>query len=177
MIERFFNTYGFEGFKGFALSLFPSFKYGNQTAVISISTFFAVIGQWLGVSPAIVLVMFIAVLVETFTGIRASKKQGIDFESFRFSRCIIKVFVWVFLFFMFHSFASDLGDKSGWVFMLGRLFFDILHLATMIYFCIEYTTSILENLAVLDSKPKATFINAIGILFTSLIDKLKNFKE
>ena len=61
--------------------------------------------------------------------------------------------------------------------MLGRLVFDILHLATMIYFCIEYTTSILDNLAVLDGKPKATFINAIGILFTSLIDKLKNFKE
>ena len=177
MIERFFNTYGFEGFKGFALSLFPSFKYGNQTAVISISTFFAVIGQWLGVSPAIVLVMFIAVLVETFTGIRASKKQGIDFESFRFSRCIIKVFVWVFLFFMFHNFAIDLAAQSGWVFVLGGVFFDILHLATMIYFCIEYATSILENLAVLDGKPKDTFINAIGTLFSSLIDKLKTMKE
>ena len=177
MIERFFNTYGFEGFKGFTLSLFPSFKYGNQTFAISFSTIFGVIGQWLGVSPAIVLVMFIAVLVETFTGIRASKKRGIDFESFRFSRCIIKVFVWVFLFFMFHSFASDLSDKSGWVFLLGGLFFDILHLATMIYFCIEYATSILENLAVLDGKPKATFINAIGSLFSSLIDKLKTLKQ
>lgn len=177
MIERFFNTYGFEGFKGFALSLFPSFKYGNQTAVISVSTVLAVIGQWLGVSPFIVLVMFIAVLVETYTGIRASKKRGISFESFRFSRCIIKVFVWVFLFFMFHSFASDLNDKSGWVFLLGGIFFDILHLATMIYFCIEYATSILENLAVLDGKPKETFINAIGSLFGSLIDKLKTLKQ
>lgn len=177
MIERFFSTYGFDGIKGFALSLFPSFKYGNQATVLSISTVLAIVGQWLGVSPAIVLVMFIAVLVETFTGIRASKKQGIDFESFRFSRCIVKVFIWVFLFFMFHSFAADLGNKSGWVFLLGGVFFDILHLATMIYFCIEYATSILENLAVLDGKPKETFINAIGSLFSSLIDKLKNLKE
>lgn len=177
MIARFFCTYGFDGVKGFALSLFPSFKYGNQTFAISFSTIFAVIGQWLGVSPAIVLVMFLAVVVETFTGIRASKKRGIDFESFRFSRCVIKVFIWVFLFFMFHSFAQDLDAKAGWVFLLGSVFFQVLHLATMVYFCIEYTTSILENLAVLDGKPKATFINAIGSLFTSLIDKLKDLKE
>ncbi|MGL4852893.1 MAG: phage holin family protein [Phocaeicola sp.] len=177
MIERFFNTYGFDGFKGFTLSLFPSFKYGHQGVTISLSAILAIISKFIGVSPIIVFVMFVAVLVETFTGTRASQKVGIPFESFRFSRCVIKVFIWVFLFFMFHNFSQDMATKSGWVFILGSVFFDILHLATMIYFCIEYTTSILENFAVLDGKPKDTFINYISILFTALIDKLKSFKE
>ena len=97
--------------------------------------------------------MFIIVIVETVTGIKASKKKGISFESFRFSRCIIKVFVWAFLFFMFHSFAADLDSKEGWVFAIGGVLIDVLHVTTMVYFCIEYGTSILENLAVLDGKP------------------------
>ena len=176
-IERFLATYGFDGIIGFLLSLFPSFKYGTQVPAFSLSVLLAVISEVLGISPLLVLVMFLAVIIETTTGRRASKKRGEPFESFKFSRCVIKVFVWCFLFFMFHSFSNDMQMHDGWVFILGVIFFDVIHVATMVYFCIEYGTSILENLAVIDGKPKETLIVAMSDVWTSLIGKFKNLKQ
>lgn len=178
LINRFLETYGFDGVKGFFLSLFPSFKYDTAAVTIPASVVLAVISELLGVSPFIVVVMFLAVLVETVTGIRASKKQGGHFESFKFSRCVIKVFVWVFLFFMFHSFSKDMGTHPGnWIYQCGVWVFDVLHVTTMIYFVIEYATSILENLAVLDDKPKETLVMAIGQVFDSVVSKFKSGKR
>ena len=51
--------------------------------------------------------------------------------------------------------------------------FEVLHVATMFYFVIEYGTSILENLAVLDGKPKESLVVAFGAMFESLVSKLK----
>ena len=174
MIDRFLLTYGFDGEKGFALSLFPSFKYGNQAPVITSSIILGAFGQWMGFTPALVLVMFIIILIEMISGIWASKKQGHTFESFKFSRLIIKLFIWVSLFFMFHNFSASMAAKPGLVFSMGVLVFDICTVMTMVFFCIEYATSILENLAVIDGKPKATFINAIGSIFTALINLFKS---
>lgn len=174
LINRFLATYGFSGIKDFLLSLFPSFKYGMQDYTLSFSVLLAVISEVLGMSPFIVLVMFMAVIIETMTGIRASKKQGGHFESFKFSRCIIKVFVWVFLFFMFHSFSKDMQTRSdNWIYFFGVLVFDVLHVTTMIYFVIEYVTSILENLAVLDGKPKESLVMAMSGMFNSFVSKVK----
>lgn len=176
-IERFLVTYDFDGIKGFLLSLFPSFKYGTQLPAFSLSLFIGIVSEFLGVSPIIVVVMFMAVVVETVTGRKASKKRGESFESLKFSRCVIKVFVWCFLFFMFHSFSKDMQMHDGWVFLLGVIFFDVIHVATMVYFCIEYGTSILENLAVLDGKPKEALIVAMSDVWNSLINKFKSLKQ
>lgn len=174
MINRFLETYGFDGIKGFLLSLFPSFKYGVAGQTISVSAVLAVVSEWLGISPFLVLVMFLAVVVETWTGYKASKKQGGHFESVKFSRCIIKVFIWVTLFFIFHSFAKDMqSHEDNWIYLSGVYAFEVLHVTTMFYFAIEYTTSILENLAVLDGKPKESLVVAIGSMFESLFSKLK----
>lgn len=178
MINRFLLTYGFDGMRGFLLSLFPSFRYGQQTCTLSVSAVLAVISELLGISPVIVLVMFFAVVVETLSGIAASKKLGGHFESFKFSRCVIKVCVWVFLFFMFHAFGKDMETRSdNWIYLCGVWVFDILHVTTMIYFVIEYVTSILENLAVLDGKPKETLVVAISEIFSSMLSRFKSLKK
>lgn len=176
-IERFLATYGFDGIKDFLLSLFPSFKYGTQVPAFSLSVTVAIVSEFLGISPVLVVVMFMAVIVETTTGRKASKKRGEPFESFKFSRCVIKVFVWCFLFFMFHSFSKDMQMHDSWIFLLGVIFFDIVHVATMVYFCVEYGTSILENLAMLDGKPKDTLIVAMSDVWISLINRFKTLKK
>lgn len=176
-ITKFLDSYGFDGPKDFLFSLFPSFRYGIQIPAISLSAVVAVFSEFLGFSPVIVFVMFMAVIVETLTGIRASTKSGHPFESFKFSRCIIKVVIWCFLFFMFHSFSNDMAEKTGWMFAMGVVLFDIMHVTTMVYFCVEYGTSILENFAVLDGKPKETLINAIKETCTSMINQFKSHKN
>ena len=174
MINRFLDTYGFDGIKGFLLSLFQSFKYGVAGQTISASAVLGFVSNLLGMSPFMIPVMFMAVLVETWTGYKASVKQGGHFESVKFSRCIIKVFIWVALFFMFHCFAMDMQTHQGsWVHMTGFYVFEVLHVATMVYFVIEYGTSILENLAVLDGKPKEALVVAFGAMFENLVSKLK----
>lgn len=177
MINRFLDTYGFDGLKGFFLSLFPSFKYGVAGQTLSVSAVLGFISSLLGISAFLIPVMFVAVVIETWTGIKASKKQGIPFESIRFSRCVIKVFIWVSLFFMFHSFAMDMQAHDDWVHVAGFYFFEILHVATMMYFVIEYSTSILENLAVLDGKPKETLVVAFGTMFDNFISKMKGGRK
>ena len=177
MINRFLETYGFDGCKGFLLSLFPSFKYGVAGQTLSVSAILGFISSLLGISVFLIPVMFVAIVIETWTGVKASKKQGIPFESYRFSRCVIKVFIWVSLFFMFHSFAMDMQTHDDWVHVAGFYFFEILHVATMMYFVIEYSTSILENLAVLDGKPKEALVVAFGAMFDNFISKMKGGRK
>ena len=156
----------------FCLSLFPSFKYGTQTSSLTASAVLGAVSEFLGLTPVLVVVMFLAVLVETLTGTKASLKRGEPFESWKFSRCVLKVMVWVFLLFMFHQFSRELGGRIGWVFAMGGVMFQVIQVMTMVYFCIEYATSILENLAVLDGKPKTVYVERLKVFFCGFMDYL-----
>lgn len=168
-LRRFLWSYGFRDVRCFCLSLFPSFKYGTQTASLCTSAVLGAVSEFLGLTPALVVVMFVAVVVETLTGTRASLKRGEPFESWKFSRCVLKVMVWVFLLFMFHRFSLDLQGRSGWVFASGGVMFEVIQVVTMVYFCIEYATSILENMAVLDGKPKTQYVERLKEMFGSFV--------
>ena len=61
--------------------------------------------------------------------------------------------------------------------MCGVYVFEVLHVTTMLYFVMEYTTSILENFAVLDGKPKETLVVAIGNMFERFFDRLKGGRK
>ncbi|MEG1861001.1 MAG: phage holin family protein [Bacteroidaceae bacterium] len=172
-LRWFLCSYGFDSPREFWLSVFPSFKYNTQGIAFSLSVAVAVVSEFLGLSPLIVAAMFAGVVVETITGIRASGILKQPFESFRFSRCVIKVFIWCFLFFLLHCFSKEMTGREGWMFSVGRMMFDVMYVTTMIYFCVEYVTSILENLAVIDGKPKDTLINAMKDAFEVMFDNLK----
>lgn len=173
-VTHFLNSYGFDSVKDFFLSLFPSYKYGLQGFTLTLSAILALISEAVGITPVVVLAMFVIVVVEVFTGTKASRKNGIPFESFRFSRCILKVFIWLCIFFIFNSFSKGLSSHAdNWVYASGVFFFDVLNVTTMIFFCIENVTSILENLAVLDGKPKEALVVAMGEIFQSIVDKFK----
>jgi hypothetical protein len=154
--------------------MFPSFKYGLGAQALSVSAIVGVISEWLGFSPALVVVMFLTVIIETVTGIRASTKLGQHFESFKFSRCIIKVAIWCFLFFFFHAFSKDMARHTGAVYSAGVWFFDIVNVTTMAYFVIEYGTSILENLSVIDGKPKETLINTLRGYWLLFVERFRS---
>ena len=62
-----------------------------------------------------------------------------------------------------------------WVFplLLATLFFSIVKVFVMTWFCVEHVTSILENLAVIDGKPKDALIKQVGILWVTVTDKFR----
>lgn len=173
-ITKFLNSYDYASIKEFALSLCPSFKYNLQMPTTAISLILAFSSKYLGIGPIIILAMLVAVLTETITGIRASKKLGKKFESFRFSRCILKVAIWMVLVFIANSFAIECEERNAWIDIIGATFFDIVRLFILIYFVIEYLISILENLAVIDGKPKTEFTDALQSLWETMVEFCKN---
>lgn len=173
-ITKFLHSYDYASIKEFTLSLCPSFKYNLQMPSLSLSVILAVVSKYLGIGPVVVVAMFVAVLTETLTGIGASKKLKQKFESFKFSRCIIKVAIWMVMIYIANSFALECEFRSGWIYALGKIFFDIVKLFILIYFVIEYVISIMENLAVIDGKPKTQFTDTLSSMWTVVVDYIKH---
>lgn len=173
-ITRFIGTYGYDSLKEFFLSVAPSFKYNLQLPAISLSAVTAIVSKWIGITPFLLLAMLIAIVAEMWTGIRASKAKGIDFESFRFSRCIIKLCIWLTIIYIIHSFYKECQmNEQDFILVLSAIFFSIVKLFIMTWFCVEHVTSILENLAVIDGKPKDALIKKVGVLWNTVTDKFK----
>ena len=172
---RFVATSGYDSPKEFFLSVAPSFKYNLQFPAISFSAVTAVVSEWIGITPFLAMAMLVAIVSEMWTGIRASKVQGIGFESFRFSRCIIKLCIWLTIIYITHSFylESKAEAEESFVMLLATLFFSIVKVFVMTWFCVEHVTSILENLAVIDGKPKDALIKQVGILWVTVTDKFR----
>ena len=172
-IRRFLSTYGWVSNTEFMLSLFPSAKYGMIGGSVSLSAISALFVHYLGISPALIPAIAIIIVTEIWTGIRASAKQGKAFESFKFSRCVIKIAIWFALFHCAQSFRNEFESPSTFVEQLGFLFFDVLKLLFMILFVIENTTSIMENEAVLDGKDKSAYIEYVKELFKTFFGAVK----
>ena len=101
-VEKFLSTYGWCSIKEFLLSLFPSAKYGTTVGSVSVASVSAFFVHYLGISPALVPALMIILATELFTGIRASTKRGETFQSGKFSRFVIKLCVWMVLFYVAH---------------------------------------------------------------------------
>lgn len=172
-IQRFLATYGWASNKEFMLSLFPSAKYGTMGGTISFAAVSAFFVQYLGISPALIPALVVIIATELWTGIRASRKRKEDFESRKFSRFVIKFCVWMVLFYTTHSFMNEYRSQETLVQILSFTFFEVLKSFLMSLFVVENATSILENLAVLDGKPKATYVNKLKELFNAFFSTLK----
>lgn len=173
MFNRLLSTYGFDSLPQFAASICPSSKYGLSDLSLMCSIVFGVLARYLGLTPLIVVVMTMAIFAEMWTGIKASSKQGKDFESFRFSRGILKLCVWCLIFFIFNSFALEMRNFNGWPYVVASYMFQILHASSMVFFVIENGTSILENQAILDGKPKTQYVEAVKTFWLTFVNALK----
>lgn len=71
------------------------------------------VSESIGITPVLAMAMLVAIVSEMWTGIRASKVQGIGFESFRFSRCIIKLCIWLAIIYIIHSFYLESKVMAG----------------------------------------------------------------
>ncbi len=172
-IRRFLSTYGWASNRDFLLSLFPSVKYGTMGGSISFAAVSAFFVQYLGISPALIPALVIILATELWTGVRASRKRKEPFESNKFSRFVLKLCVWMVLFYTAHSFMNEYRGQETLVQILAFTFFEVLKVFLMSLFLVENVTSILENLAVLDGKPKDTYVEKTKDLFNAFFKALK----
>lgn len=176
-IPRFLETYEYSSIEEFIYSMVPSFKYKLQGLTLTLSFLAAGIDHLFGIGPALAIAMVVAIIVETWSGIKASRKNGKKFSSFRFSRCIIKVFIWFSLLYIIHAFESDFSEKPGIMADAAQLFFQFIFIMVLTYFMIEYVTSILENLGTISGKNKTALIEVIQNSWKQFIQSFKFGKQ
>jgi len=111
------------------------------------------------------------------TGIRASKRLGKKFESFRFSRCVIKIAIWLAILYIIHAFQREFENSTNWINMAAEGFFNFTFIVCLTGFLVEYVTSILENVSVLKGKEKTAIIEAISGGWLNLINSIKPKKN
>lgn len=173
MFNRMLSTYGFEDLTRFFESMVPTQKYNLMQVSVGTSLGLGSISHFLGLTPLLVITMAIAIFAEMITGIRASSTAGKPFESFRFSRGILKICVWCVIFFIFNSFSNEMSHFNGWPYLIAAIMFQVLHASAMVWFVIENGTSILENQAVIDGKQKTEYIEAVKSIWNTFINALK----
>lgn len=174
---KFLAAYDYGSFREFALSVFPTFKYELQGLMMFVSLISATVNYFFGIQPALAFAMFIAVIVEVWTGIKASRKQGKAFESFRFSRCVIKIGIWLVILYIIHAFEKEYENRTNLIQIAACTFFNFVYVVVLTGFLVEYITSILENVSVLQNKPKTQIIEAIQSGWSRLIDSIKTKKD
>lgn len=170
---KFLAVYDWHSFEEFFLSIFPSYKYQLHGAVLTVSVLSGIVNYLFGITPALAVAMFIAIIIEVATGITASKRQGKKFESFRFSRCVIKILIWLSILYVIHAFQKEFDDSKNWINLAADSFFDFVFIVCLTGFFVEYVTSILENVSVLKGREKTAIIEAIQSGWQNLITFIK----
>lgn len=176
-MNKFLAAYDWHSFEEFVLSVFPSYKYQLHGAVMAISFLSGSVNYLFGVTPALAIAMLVAIVVEVWTGISASKRKGQQFESFRFSRCIIKILIWLAILYIIHAFKREFENSTNLIDLAAYGFFSFVFVAALTAFLVEYVTSILENVSVLKGKEKTALIEAIQGGWTNLINSIKPKKN
>ncbi|MEI8086993.1 MAG: phage holin family protein [Paludibacter sp.] len=174
---KFLAAYDYGDFREFSLSVFPTFKYELQGLMMLVSFVSGTVNYFFGIQPALAAAMFVAVVVEVWTGIKASRKLGKKFESFRFSRCVIKIGIWLIILYIIHAFEKEYESRTNLIQMAAYAFFNFVYVVALTGFLVEYVTSILENVAVLQNKPKTQIIEAIQSGWSRFTDSIKSKKN
>lgn len=113
----------------------------------SIGTIWAILTEIIYIEPTLLLACFIAMMLDLYTGIRNSKRRGIEVTSFGLRQLFPKIIEGgvVILFFTLMAFAFGRLEGDTWVI---TVFNQVQHIHYFAYFWIFWTEgkSILENL-------------------------------
>lgn len=160
----------FTGFDDFATSLIPSFKYGLMAMIMTFSIPIAAVEYYssyvFGLNLPAVVALIIVMIVELLSGLHASKVSGQKFSSSRFSRFTVKTACYLVLISVPYLFKMSY-EQSGNGFAAGA--FDWLHVFLTVQIVAEHVLSILENLAIIQGKPKTYWIDKIKSKLDSLL--------
>jgi len=177
-VNKFLAAYDWHSFEEFVLSIFPSYKYQLHGAVLAISFLSGSVNYLFGVTPALAIAMFMAIVIEVWTGIRASKRQGKSFESFRFSRCIIKIAIWLAILYIIHAFKREFQESTNLIDIAAYGFFSFIFVCVSdCFFWLSMLLLFLENVSVLKGKEKTALIEAIQGGWQNLIYNIKPKKN
>lgn len=162
-MNTFLKLFAFNSPYDLMLSLLPSIKYKTLLLVCSFSVFAAFVQSCFGFEVPMLIAILVALSIELVSGLAASQKRGEKIESLKFSRFALKIGIWLGVFYIVHQFTEHFINKNS--ITLEFIFSWASNGFLMVFFC-EYAISILENLACLQGKERAHYIQL-------LINKIK----
>lgn len=173
-LNYFTQTFGFQDFYEFFDSLVHT-KFLLFT-LPSAAVCFGVVSQWFGFTPAIFASFVILAILELVTGLVAARIKGQKWESKKMSRFGLKIFVYLSLMFVTHSFSKGF-DIDGLMNQTIHEIFDWLGGTLIVYVSFEYLISVLENLAVITGKSNNKLLSFIKRKFDGFLGDSEKSKE
>lgn len=154
-INPLLQSFEFRNSSELFISLVPSTKYNMTLIIFAFTGLAAIIEQLFGMSVMGLIAFIVVMPVEVISGVKASKQP---FSSKRFSRFLFKLFYYMVLIFVTHNMAMNYEAHNK---MLISGLFDWMNAMLVLHITSENVVSILENIAVIEEKPKSFYINLI----------------
>lgn len=167
-LENILQAYDYQSSTEFLHSLFPSIKLEGSWFVILVGLLTLVADKVMGVDTLALGAMVAMMGLELWTGIAAAHIRKETITSKKLSRFGIKVACYFILMSVPYLFSQSFLSRGN---ALGAGIFDWLHTFLVVQIILEYLISILENLAVIQGKPKDHWITSIKEIITN---KLKS---
>jgi len=157
-LTRLFKTFDWHSIDEFLLSLAPSHKYKINIGLMIISSIWVSIDKGFGLDDSAFIALLIVFMAELVSGITASRVRREKFSSLKLSRFSVKVACYLVLIGV--AYAMNLSFKHhGDDF--AAVIFDWMHIFLVVQIVFENIISILENIATISGKDKATWINKL----------------
>lgn len=161
-LNVFVSHFGFENLSDFINSLVhPKLILLTLPSTLIGFSLFAFIEKWFGLSYMVSVAFVVVLILELITGIAASLVKGVKISSTKFSRFGLKVIVWMGLMLVTNSFQLSYLGRTDIISTLTYNLFYTLHGFMVVYICIEYMISILENLSVITGKKENKFLTLL----------------
>jgi hypothetical protein len=159
-LDEFVSHFGFENMSDFVNSLVhPKLLLFTLPTTLLGFSLFSFIEKWFGLSYMVFVAFIVVLFLELVSGLAASLIKGVKISSTRFSRFGLKVLVWMGLILVTNSFQLSYLGRTDIISKLTYNLFYMLHGLMVVYICIEYMISILENLSVITGNKENKFLN------------------
>lgn len=160
------KSFEFDSYADFFRSLAPSMKYQLTFLLFWNSAITTALQQITGLEAMAVISFAVIMLAELVSGLKASQVKKVPFTSMRFSRFLFKLFYYIALLFFTNQMYSHYNAVGK---VVPKEIFDWIHTYLVLHIGGENIISILENIGVIEGKPKAFYLDKIK-------DKLSSFK-
>lgn len=151
---------GFEYYSvsDFIQSLLPTLKYQTLLMTFTASALVSFVETVFGITWMAFISFFLVMVFELLSGTYASNIQGIPFSSSKLSRFTFKVACYMVLISVPYIFYINYKTQGN---VTASFIFEWLHIFLVVQIIIENILSIIENIAVIQGKPKSFWVDKI----------------
>jgi hypothetical protein len=162
------HEFGFDTSMDFLNS---TFGYAAKKPAVILSVSFGTVGtlveQFIGLDPIVYMAFVVLIILEFFTGIRASLKEGKKIYSKKFGRVILKLLIYTTLIGVINIFRTRLDVPT--MFDVEINLYSMIYYVTLNLIIVQLILSVFENLSRLGYEETSKVFKAISKILRKYI--------